>query len=146
MTTFLEVTQAESDRLDLIIDNWSNPDYVTDPSSNILAQGLLKHLIILKGTIIVASDTPVTEEEFDEDAFELILPDLDDTNIPEDLVGYTPPVFGGSVTSEIVVTDEGNTVSSVNNGYSGATDHDNDSSSELEPSPEHNVGGYEGVV
>lgn len=145
MTTFLEVTQAESDRLDLIISNWSNPDYVSDQPTRILAQGLLKHLIVLKGTIIVPSAVEVQEDVFDENAFELELPTLDDTNIPEDLIGYTQPVFGGSVTSEVIVGNEGEIIRSVNNGYSGGTDHDEDSSAELEPAGHHNVEGYEGV-
>jgi len=146
MSTFLEVTDAENTRLELIIENWTTPGYIDDAAGRMLAKGLLPHLIILKGMTTMNVVAETVPEDFVEDEYVLDFPTLDETNVTPDQLGYTNPVFGGTVTSEISVGEEDDVVTSNNNGSNGSVDNTETGSAELDPNEMHNTVGYSGVI
>ena len=85
---YIEITSAERDELDAIIERWGNPDNYATPAERLMVSGLYPLLLQLKSvtTVPIESATPPVNDWFD-------VPEITDS---EQLVNNNPyaPING----------------------------------------------------
>ena len=62
MTYLLSVSEAEKNKIEEILENWSSPDYTSTQSEKLLATRLLPHITMLNGVSRVVPEAEEVEE------------------------------------------------------------------------------------